>query len=184
VTVGGGGDGLPLLRTSLEALQRLPDLAALVLTGPLQGAADRRSIEDAGQTLRSRVRCMPYVEDPRPLMAAADLVISMAGYNTVAELLSCNARMLLVPRDWRYGEHAKGTAAGVEKEQPLRAAKLAEAGLASVLEHARMTPDSLAAAICVALQRPRPDGGTFALDGATRAAAALCGMLGELADAA
>ena len=184
VTVGGGGDGLPLIENFAAAMALMPSLSALILTGPLQGKADRRAVEQACSSLGERLYCLPYIEDPRGLMAEADLVISMAGYNTVAELLSCAARMLLVPRDWRFGEHAKGRPAGVEMEQPLRAQMLAEKELAEVLSAEMLTPRSLADAIDRGLRRPRMSTVPFAIDGASRAAGKLCGLLGEMADAA
>jgi len=175
-TVGGGGDGLPLLEAVLGALERLGEVSALVLSGPLQGRADRDAVAARAAALGSRVVMTPYVEDPTRLMAEADLVVSMAGYNTVAELLRHRARMLLVPRDWRYGEHARGTAAGVEMEQPLRARILAGAGLAAILEPAELSPETLAGAIRANLGRPRP-AASIAFDGAERAAEILDGLI-------
>ena len=177
-TVGGGGDGLPLLRALIGALARLPEVGALVLSGPLQGESARAAMQREAEALGPRVVVRPFVDDPTRLMAEADLVVSMAGYNTVAELLSQNARMLLVPRDWRYGEHARGTAAGVEMEQPLRAAMLARAGLAATLDPAALSPEALAAAIREALERPRPEHAAgVRLDGAEVAAEILDGLM-------
>lgn len=177
-TVGGGGDGLPLLDAVLGALERLGEVSAVVLSGPLQGRTDREAVAGRAAALGPRVVVKPYVEDPTRLMAEADLVVSMAGYNTVAELLRHGARMLLVPRDWRYGEHARGTAAGVEMEQPLRARILAGAGLAAMMEPSELSPETLASAIRKHLARPRP-AASMRFDGAERAAEILKGLVDE-----
>ena len=44
------------------------------------------------------VRLVRSVDNPLSYLAAADLVIAMAGYNTPAEILALGARALLVPR--------------------------------------------------------------------------------------
>ena len=176
-TVGGGGDGLPLLRSLLGALGRLPDAGALVLSGPLQGEADRAAVLREAEHLGPRVVVRPFVDDPTRLMAEADLVVSMAGYNSVAELLRQNARMLLVPRDWRYGEHARGTDAGVEMEQTLRARKLAQAGLAAMLEPGALSPEGLAEAIRAVLRRPAAAAAGLRFRGAEVAAEILGGLM-------
>jgi predicted glycosyltransferase len=88
-------------------------------------------------------------------MAAADLVVSMAGYNTVAEVLALRRPALLVPRTWRYGEHGRGVDAEVDAEQLLRAQALEKAGLADLLHPRDLDPEVLAARIEAALARPR-----------------------------
>lgn len=178
--VGGGGDGLPLLQCLLGALERLPDCGALVLSGPLQGEADREEVLRAAEALGPRVMVRHFVEDPTRLMSEADLVVSMAGYNSVAELLRQNARMLLVPRNWRYGEHARGTAAGVEMEQSLRARMLQQAGRADMLEPSALSPEGLAEAIRNALKRPhRAVGPELRFEGAEVAAEILDRLMRE-----
>lgn len=179
-TVGGGGDGLPLLDAVLGALEHLPDCSAVVLSGPLQGHADREAVLGRAAALGPRVVVKPFVEDPTRLMGEADLVVSMAGYNSVAELLRHGARMLLVPRNWRYGEHAQGTAAGVELEQPLRARTLFDAGLAALLDPADLSAETLAAAIRASLAELRsPRIQTVNLEGAETAAGILEALIGE-----
>lgn len=156
VTVGGGGDGAPLVRTFLEAAPGLPDLSALVVTGPLMGGRTRAELEALAAAGGGRVTLRDFVPDLPGLMAAADLVVSMGGYNTVAELLRNRCRALIVPRNWRYGQHSQGAAAGLEMEQPLRARMLERAGLAACLSAEELTPEGLQGAIRRALALPRP----------------------------
>jgi predicted glycosyltransferase len=93
------------------------------------------------------------VADLPAQMAAADLVVSMAGYNTVAEILALRRPALLVPRTWRYGEHGRGVDVEVDAEQLLRAQALEQAGLADLLHPRDLDPEALAARIGTALAR-------------------------------
>jgi predicted glycosyltransferase len=152
-TVGGGGDGLPLLRAFLGALPAVDGASALVVTGPLMPAADRDELRAlAARCDRAELR--DAVDDLPVEMARADLVVGMAGYNTVAEILALRRRAVLVPRTWRYGEHLMGTSAGFEGEQLLRARALERAGLAEMLDPGDLTPAAMAKKIRLALRRP------------------------------
>jgi predicted glycosyltransferase len=153
-SVGGGGDGAPLLENLLRALERLPRLSALVVTGPLMPPADRVRLAALAAGL-PRVALREMVADLPTQMATADLVVAMAGYNTVAELLALGRPALLVPRTWRYGEHERGAVAELDAEQLLRAQALERAGLADLLHPRDLDPGTLAARIEAALARPR-----------------------------
>jgi predicted glycosyltransferase len=172
VTVGGGGDGAPLVRGFLEAAPGLPELSALVVTGPLMGARVREGLEALAAESGGRVTLRDFVPDLPALMAAADLVVSMGGYNTVAEILRSRCRALIVPRNWRYGQHGQGAAAGLEMEQPLRARMLERAGLAACLSAEGLTPEGLRGAIRRALSLPRP-AARMPFEGAGRGAEAI-----------
>src|SRR5207244_12917675 len=76
--------------------------------------------------------------------AESDVVVAMAGYNTVCELLSCGARAVLVPR----GQPVR--------EQLLRARLLAARGLFDMVEPDALVPDVLLATVRAALARPVP----------------------------
>jgi predicted glycosyltransferase len=65
-------------------------------------------------------------------------------YNTVAEIAAHRARAVVVPRTWRYGEHEKGNAAGIEWEQLLRARAIARLGLVDLVEPDALSPEVLA----------------------------------------
>jgi predicted glycosyltransferase len=66
-----------------------------------------------------------------PLYAEVDLVVSMAGYNTVCELLSSGCNAILVPR------------AEPVKEQLIRARLLAAEGLFDLVEPDALSPERL-----------------------------------------
>jgi predicted glycosyltransferase len=60
---------------------------------------------------------MPFLPQLEQLIGAADLVISMGGYNTLCEILSQHTPALIIPRETP------------RKEQLIRAEKLGEQGL-------------------------------------------------------
>jgi predicted glycosyltransferase len=152
---GGGGDAYALMAVAAEALARLAahrSLRAILLTGPLM--SERRR-----QALRRRIAGLPIevwwqVEDQPALLGAADLVVSMAGYNTMTEALLQRRRLVVAPR------------AGPSAEQTLRAAAFARRGLIAMLPPAELSSARLAALIehhltgppPAAMARPRMDG--------------------------
>ncbi len=154
-TVGGGGDGFPLLETFLEALPLLPQLPAVLVTGHLMAAADRVTL----RTLASRRPAVVVIDQVRDLpsyLAAAEVVVAMGGYNTAAELLAVRAPAVIVPRTWKSGEHSERAKARADAEQLVRAQALARLGLVTLLEPGTLTVECLAAAVAEALARPRP----------------------------
>ncbi|HEU0038445.1 MAG TPA: hypothetical protein VFR76_04155, partial [Verrucomicrobiae bacterium] len=82
-TVGSGYDGYPVLEATASALERLrkmfPDLLAIMVTGPFMPAAQQAQLR-ARATPRCRVVSRA---DSFQLMAAADAIVSMGGYNSV-----------------------------------------------------------------------------------------------------
>jgi predicted glycosyltransferase len=177
-TGGGGGDGFPLIRTFVQALPLVGSPASLVVTGPLMSTALRREIQrEAGAGNGVVVR--DFVPGLSGYLGAARVVVSMCGYNTAAEIVAQKARAIVVPRTWRYGEHEKGEAAGVEGEQGMRARALARLGLVTVLDACDLTPGSLAE--CIREVTGRPAGTPSVevdLDGVFRVAGELLSLAG------
>ena len=161
VSAGGGAVGRRLIDTALAArpLSRLADRPWLLIGGANMPEEDLRAIRDSlppGATLER------HRDDLPGLIAAAEVSVSQAGYNTVAEGLAGAARMVLVPFD-----------AGGQDEQRLRAGRLAELGLAALVISDRLDPATLAAAIDETASRPRPQPSTLSFDGGRRAAEAI-----------
>jgi len=172
-TVGGGGDGLPLLLAFLGALDRFPDRPALILTGELMSDADGQRVRRMASG-RPGVVVREHAKDVPSLMAAAELVVAMGGYNTSAEILATGARAILVPRCWRSGEHADRGRSGVDAEQLARAEGLAKFGAVEMLDPRRLSAEVLAEAMASNLARPRPTPQLeLRLDGAEQVAAHL-----------
>jgi len=179
-TVGGGGDGRPLIETFLAAMDRFADRPALVVTGELMAGEDREAIARA-TARRSGVVVCRHIDDLPAAMAAADLVVAMGGYNTAAEILAVGARAVIVPRSWRAGEHDNKGKSGFDAEQLVRAEGLARLGAVETADPRDFSPESLAAAMQRALAKPRFEAPAhLRLDGAASAAE----LLVELAETA
>lgn len=155
VTGGGGGDAFPLLNTYIEALPHLHDIDSLIITGPLMGQSDRASLESIlnGNSHRAVIR--DFVPDLGPYFRAADAVVTMCGYNTAAEIMVQNPKAIVVPRTWKYGEHAKRTSAGNEGEQIMRAQALAKSGIVHVIEPEQLQAEYLAQEVNRLLRQKR-----------------------------
>jgi len=102
------------------------------------------------------VRFVDFEPDLGARYAEADLVVSMAGYNTVCELLSSGLRAVLVPRAKPVGE------------QLLRARLLAARGIFDCIEPADLQPGLLMDRVLAGLARPHPPAAEVDLDGLPR----------------
>ncbi|MCG8557570.1 MAG: glycosyltransferase [Proteobacteria bacterium] len=148
VTVGGGRDGHLILKAYLKALELLgPSLSAesLVVTGPLMSAENKAELRAQSEGLP--VRILDTVTDSLGYLQAADLVVTMAGYNTLTEAAHMGKRVVVVPR--------KGPSA----EQQLRTRAFASLGLVRAIPPDQLSPDLLARMLAEGLKanpRPRP----------------------------
>ena len=134
--VGGGADGYELLRTVLEALPAVDAVrpcSATLLTGPFMPKTSRQDLERRAKSLPARVR--ESVRDLPPLVAAADVAVAMAGYNSSVEVLVAGTPAVLVPR------------AGPSAEQRTRARLFAERRWVRTIEPEQLDATALAAAV-------------------------------------
>ena len=158
VSAGGGRVGERVLATALEArtLSRQRDATWRLLVG--HGMA-----EDRFGALAARAGDGVVVERARTdftaMLAGCGASVSLAGYNTVAELLAAGAPAVLVP-----------FAEGAETEQATRAARLAERGLAVVVDEATLEPGGLARAVDAVVAQGRRGVPDIRLDGARETA--------------
>ncbi|MGH9752326.1 MAG: glycosyltransferase family protein [Blastocatellia bacterium] len=100
VTVGGGQDGYRLLAAYLEGLDLASarrGLHSLIFSGPEMARAQRESLLQAAAS-RPEVRVPEFTDDLMSYMDAADVVVSMGGYNTICEILSLRKKSVIVPR--------------------------------------------------------------------------------------
>lgn len=137
VTTGGGGDGSRMIQAYLEGLSNLPRNVALkstIVFGPQMSAETRAEITSRFDYLTD-VEFREFEPGLMELYAQADLVVSMAGYNTVCELLSFGRNAILVPR------------AEPVKEQLIRARLLKAAGLFEMIEPDDLSPETLIAKV-------------------------------------
>lgn len=158
VSGGGSAAALPLFRLALAAAELLPAQDWRLLVG--HGVAE----PDFAALLR-QAPANAVVERARPdfpaLLRSCALSLSLAGYNTVLDLVQAGPRALVAPFD-----------AGNETEQAIRAAALERAGLARLLRP-EAGPGLLVAAIDEALAGGRPQRVPVDLDGAAGAVAAV-----------
>ncbi len=157
LSAGGGAAGAELVWAGVEAARLVADDARwLLVTGPnLPDEAFRAAAAGAPPALEvARFR-----KDFAALLAACDLSVSQAGYNTVGDVLRAGCRCVLVP-----------FAAGGETEQTARAERLSAMGLATALPEDGLTGKGLAEAITLSLAGPRPPRAALDLDGAAGSA--------------
>lgn len=143
---GGGGDAADLFRVFLKAWSRLADRfrgQALLVTGPLMAPSLVDSIERRAGRIDG-VTVMRSSKSILSLIAGADLVVSMGGYNTVVEALTARKPMVLCPR------------VTPRTEQLIRANLMARLGLARVVQIERESSKTLALAIEETLAASRP----------------------------
>jgi predicted glycosyltransferase len=162
VTGGGGGDAQPLIETYVDLLAtKRPTGTHRLVLGPDYPSAHqlcRSDLTDLG------VQIVAFDPNLPAAMADSDVVVSMAGYNTVCEALALGRRLVLVPRVWP------------RREQWMRARTLADQGRAAVVSSDALTPLSLWLALASSLTGPPP--APMQAKGGIRAAARAACLLG------
>ncbi|HWO57519.1 MAG TPA: glycosyltransferase [bacterium] len=152
VTVGGGEDGRHIVDAFLEMLRRhRGDVGfdTVLLPGPLLPADAIVEIEQCAQGLPVTVRS--FVDNVPALMKKASCVVSMGGYNAVAELLAYAQDALIIPRE------------SPRREQLIRAHRLHQMGIVRMLRVSDLTCENLYRATRGILDAP-----ASALDSARR----------------
>lgn len=122
VTVGGGEDGEERVEAYLAALDLAPfDWKSHIITGPLMDESKVRSykgmVERAGHD--HSIKISRFHRNIPGLLQQADAVVSMAGYNSCAEIMQSGRPAILLPRD------------RMRHEQFMRAQRLSDRGLAA-----------------------------------------------------
>jgi predicted glycosyltransferase len=126
-----------LVATCLEGLAQTPEAQrprTHIVFGPEMPQAEREALEAAARAL-PQVSMQTFCDDMMSLIGAADVALTMGGYNTVCELLSSGRRAVIVPR----------TEPG--HEQLLRAERMAAHGLLTMLHPDEATPAALMRAV-------------------------------------
>ena len=146
VTAGGGGDGDALMDWVLRAYESGADLPcrALLVLGPFM-ATDQQQRFQARADALVMVEAVTFDAYMETLIARAEGVVCMGGYNTFCELLSFDKRAVIVPRTQP------------RREQYIRAEKARDLGLAAMLdpERARDT-GAMVTALRQLRQQPAP----------------------------
>jgi predicted glycosyltransferase len=133
VTAGGGEDGYRLLATYLAGLAWLPaeqNIRSVIVCGPEMPQSQRAELYQAAAQY-PQVRICEFADDMLRYMDAADVIVSMGGYNTICEILSLHKRAIIVPR------------VKPVTEQWIRAKRMARRGLVHAIHPDVLTPENL-----------------------------------------
>ena len=158
VTTGGGGDGSRMIETYLEGLAATPGkfpIFSRIIFGPQMPDEIRASLISRFGRL-SNTNFSDFEPDLTSRYAEADLVLSMAGYNTVCELLSHRKRAILVPRSEPV------------REQLIRAELLQKFGIFDMINPTELTAKRLMRKVVGALESKKAKFPFFDLDGLPR----------------
>jgi predicted glycosyltransferase len=151
-SAGGGAVGYPLLAAAVQALRLLPEdvpIRMQVFAGPYLPEAQYRSLLDLADDPRLRID--RFAPDFPAWLQAADLSLSMAGYNTCMAILATGVPALVLP----FGQN---------REQALRARLLEARGLMDVLSGEDLAPRALAERLRRKLAAPRSRGAESPVD--------------------
>jgi predicted glycosyltransferase len=130
-SAGGGHVGAPILESVLRAFGRLEVKSRChlkVFSGPF---LDQNEFDRLKKSAGNNVLVTRFTADFLSYLAAADLSVGMGGYNTTMNILASGVPALV----WPFGQN---------REQRLRAGRLADLGALRVLEDADLRPDRLA----------------------------------------
>jgi predicted glycosyltransferase len=127
--------GQMLLETVLCAAQLLQSRIPHefhVFAGPLMPEEAYTRLQSLARESRN-VRLSRYTPDLAAVLKRAEVSVSMAGYNTVMDILSSGVRSLVYP-----------VTSNGDQEQSVRAERLARAGVIDVIGTEELTPEELA----------------------------------------
>jgi len=145
VTTGGGGDGYKVMDTYLTALESYTNsqpFKSVLITGPFMPKLERRDVFKRARKLG--VRTYHFYRQMEKIFAAADVVVSMGGYNTLCEILGQGTVSLVIPRETP------------RMEQIIRARAFNRQNLVDYIPWDDFTPELLREKIASLLQNPVP----------------------------
>ncbi|CAB1075705.1 Mlr3248 protein [Olavius algarvensis Delta 1 endosymbiont] len=145
VTTGGGGDGYRVMDTYLTALETYsssPAFKSVLITGPFMPKQERRDVFKRARNLG--LRTYHFYRQMEKIFAAADIVISMGGYNTLCEILGQGTISLVIPRETP------------RKEQIIRARAFHRQNLVDYIPWDDFSPALLHEKLIALLRNPAP----------------------------
>jgi len=156
-SAGGGSVGKPLLESAIRAFRKFSGHSSdrlMVYSGPYIAPHDYAVLKSlAGR----KIQVEKFSSDFLACLAAADLSISMGGYNTSMNLLACGIPALV----WPFG---------LNHEQRLRAERLAEHAALRILSDEDLQVNRLVEILAQTLSKPHPGKLDIDLDGAANTA--------------
>ena len=145
VTTGGGGDGYRVMDTYLGTLESFtgnPPFKSVLITGPFMPKQERRDIFKRARRLG--VRTYHFYRQMEKIFAAADIVVSMGGYNTLCEILGQGTVSLVIPRETP------------RQEQIIRARAFGRQNLVDYIPWGEFTSERLRQKLFALLENPEP----------------------------
>ena len=133
------------MRNYVSMLESAPDVMpfkSVLITGPFMPKNKRRKIFKRARKLG--VRTYHFYRQMEKIFAAADLVVTMGGYNTLCEILSQGTPSLVIPRE------------KPRKEQMIRAQAFERQDLVDYIPWTEFTPQILQKKILRLLETPEP----------------------------
>ena len=152
VTAGGGGDGYNLMKTYLKSLRALrrsingdADRAihSLIVLGPDMPLHKKERLLQKVSDGPGLVKIIDFTTEMLNYMNAADLVVSMGGYNTTCEILSLQKRAIIVPR------------VRPVTEQWIRTRRLQDLGFVDMIHPEKLTSETLSERVLQILFEPK-----------------------------
>ena len=145
VTTGGGGDGYRVMDTylaTLESFSNQPPFKSVLITGPFMPKEERRDIFKRARRLG--VRTYHFYRQMEKIFSAADIVVSMGGYNTLCEILGQGTISLVIPRETP------------RQEQIIRARAFHRQNLVDYISWSDFSADRLGQKLFDLLENPKP----------------------------
>ena len=145
VTTGGGGDGYRVMDTylaTLESFSNQPPFKSVLITGPFMPKEERRDILKRARRLG--VRTYHFYRQMEKIFSAADIVVSMGGYNTLCEILGQGTISLVIPRETP------------RQEQIIRARAFHRQNLVDYISWSDFSADRLGQKLFDLLENPKP----------------------------
>ena len=133
IHAGGGQDGVELMDAAIRALELAGpdrDFDCRIVGGPELDILNRARLSSRAQKLPG-VEWLDFSESMGQEIEAADLVVSMGGYNSICEILSYRKRAIIVPRSTPV------------REQRIRAEAMAKLGLLAMIPLEELEPRQL-----------------------------------------
>jgi predicted glycosyltransferase len=133
VTPGGGEDGYELVETYLRAINLVAEAdsyKSLIIYGPEMPRSQKQLVIQVAEN-NPQIQVREFTDDLMSYIQAADVIVSMAGYNTVCEIVSANKSAIIIPRS-----HPS-------KEQLIRAQRMADLNLFAAINPGDLSPKAL-----------------------------------------
>lgn len=130
--LGAGISSVKVLNFFLHLAARLPSYKFVATLGPMMSAEERSGVMDQYQGSDNMI-LLPHFEvnHIQSLLAAADVIITRGGYNSICEAIGYGKTVIAVP------------IGSVDEEEAVRAEKMAEIGLVTMLMEEELSVETV-----------------------------------------